>query len=82
MKAPSDADFARLARLDQLAQADPANDALAADGFDLALQLRALDVAARFFERLQSIDVQAPARCFARGGCCSHGELAEALYGI
>jgi tetratricopeptide (TPR) repeat protein len=67
MKAPSDADLARLARFEQLAQADPANDALAADGFDLALQLRDLGVAARFFDRLAAIDAQAPGTRFREG---------------
>ena len=67
MNAPPDADLARLARFEQLAQSDPANDALAADGFDLALQCRALDAAERFLQRLTAIDAQAPGTRFREG---------------
>lgn len=79
MNAPSDADLARLARFEQLAQLDPANDALAADGFDLALQCRALDVAERFFEKLDAIDAQAPGTRFREGRLLlARGEYAKA----
>jgi tetratricopeptide (TPR) repeat protein len=79
MKAPSNADLARLARFEQLAQVDPANDALAADGFDLALQLRELEVAARFLERLAAIDSQAPGTRFREGRMLlARGEFARA----
>lgn len=67
MNQVSDADRARLARFEQLARIDPANEALLADAVDLALGLHALDVAGRFLESLVRASPHAPQTLFRQG---------------